>query len=176
VKANGTRGAVAVARITGCFGLRGHFKVRLMTRSADRLAGLKEVSLGSSPAENAPYRLEEVKVQGKNVLVKLEGVNDRSAAEPLVGSYLFIGEEGIAEPRQGSYYVHDIIGCKVFATDGTTVGDVADVYKLPAQDVWVVRRGDSLEMIPAVGEFIKEVDIEHRRIVIRLMEGLLSGS
>jgi len=176
VKGSRTRGAVAVARITGCFGLRGHFKVRLMTRSADRLAGLRNVSLGSSPAENTPYEVEEVKVQGRNVLMKLHGVSDRSSAEPLVGRYLFIDEEMIAEPKEGSYYVHDIIGSTVFATDGTMIGEIADVYKLPAQDVWVVRRGDALEMIPAVGEFIKEVDIEHRRVVIQPMEGLFGGS
>jgi len=108
--------------------------------------------------------------------MKLQGVSDRSSAEPLVGSYLFIDEEMVAEPKKGSYYVHDIIGSTVFATDGTIVGEIADVYKLPAQDVWVVKRGDALEMIPAVGEFIKKVDIEHRRIVIQPMEGLFGGS
>jgi 16S rRNA processing protein RimM len=147
-----------------------------MTRSAERLATLRKISLGSSPAENSPYEVEEVKVQGKYVLMKLQGVGDRTSAEPLVGSYLFIDEEMIAAPKEGSYYVHDIVGSTVFATDGTIIGEIADVYKLPAQDVWVVRRGETLEMIPAVAEFIKEVDIEHRRIVIQPIEGLFGGS
>ncbi len=53
------------------------------------------------------------------------------------------------------------------------VGILADVLKLPANDVWVVRSGEKEILIPAVKEFIESVDEARKRIVIHVIEGLL---
>jgi 16S rRNA processing protein RimM len=166
----------AVGRITGCHGLKGYLKIRLTTRSPDRLKGLGSVLLGESPGVCAPFEIEDVRTGGRNTLVKFSGVSDRTSAEPLVGRYLFVEEARSAKPGTGSYFIHDIIGCSVVTADGTIVGEVEEVYKFPAQDVWAVRRGTALEMIPAVKEFIQDVDLRHRKIVVRLIEGLLGGT
>lgn len=167
---------IAVARITGCFGLKGHVKVRLSTDSPARLRGLGKIFLGESAAECEPFEIESVEEGRRNTLVKFCGVNDRTSAERLVGRYLFIEEARSAKPGKGSYFVHDIIGCSVVTTEGTLIGEVENVYKFPGQDVWAIRRGSRSEMIPAVKEFIKDVDIRHRRIVVQPIEGLLEES
>jgi 16S rRNA processing protein RimM len=170
------RGFTAVARITGCFGLKGHLKLRLTTGSPARLKKLRKIFLGDSGESCEPVEIEEVKENSRSTLVKFRGVDDRTSAEPLVGRYLFV-EEGRAEkPKKGSYFVHDIIGCSVVTADGTLIGEVENVYKFPGQDVWAIRRGSRSEMIPAVKEFIKEVDLTHRRIVVQLIDGLLAGT
>jgi 16S rRNA processing protein RimM len=167
------RGLTALARITGCFGLKGHLKLRLSTGSPGRLKGLKEVFLGESAADCEPLEIEEVTAGLRNTLVKFRGVNDRTSAEPLVGRYLFVEESRTVKLKKGSYFVHDIIGCSVVTADGTLIGEVENVYKFPGQDVWAIRRGAASDMIPAVKEFIKEVDLAHRRIVVQLIDGLL---
>jgi 16S rRNA processing protein RimM len=161
-----------VARITGCFGIKGYLKVRLAAESAGRLKELGTVLLGKPGSECAPYEIEEVKEGGRNTLVKFRGVDDRTAAEPLSGLYLFVEETRRAKPKKGTYFIDDIIGCSVVTADGTVIGEIEDVHKFPGQDVWAVRRGTTIEMVPAVKEFIKDVDIKNRRIVVRPIEGL----
>lgn len=162
----------AVARITGCFGLKGYVKVRLTTQSADRLRSLGTILLGESEAECKPFEIEDVKT-GRSTLVKFSGVDDRTAAEPIVGRTLFVEESRKAKPKKGSYFVHDIIGCSVVTTEGTIIGEVENVYKFPGQDVWAIRQGSKSGMIPAVKEFIKDVDIKNKRIVVQAIEGLI---
>jgi 16S rRNA processing protein RimM len=166
----------ALAKITGCFGLKGHLKLRLTTGSPARLKRLGRIFLGDSEETCEPFEIEEVTAGLRNTLVKFRGVNDRTSAEPLVGRYLFIEETRTVKPKKGSYLVHDIIGCSVVTADGTLIGEIENVYKFPGQDVWAIRRGTRSGMIPAVKEFIKEVDLARRRIVVQLIDGLLDES
>ncbi len=150
-------------------------KVRLLAESPSRLKEAGRVLLGRSPDECSEYHIEEVQAGGKNVLVKFQEIGDRTGAGRLAGSYMFVEESRRAVPPKGSYLLDEIIGCTVTTADGTIVGTVEDVYKMPAQDVWVIRSGERTGMIPAVKEFIKSVDVARRRIVVELIEGMIGG-
>jgi 16S rRNA processing protein RimM len=158
--------------VVGCFGLAGYLKVQLSTHSAERLRKLAMVQLGSEASRTAGHRVEDVVIRPRSVCVKLSGINDRTSAEQCQGAFLFVAEEDLEAPEEGSFFVHDIIGCTVHATDGRALGTVEDVYKLPAQDVWAVRSEGKLMMVPAVKEFIAKVDTRKRIIIIRLIDGL----
>jgi 16S rRNA processing protein RimM len=164
-----------LAQVTGSFGLKGFVKVRLSTDSPARLKSAGRVLLGKSASSCREYHVEAVQSGGRNILVKFREVGDRTAAGLLSGSYIFVEESRRATPPKGSYLVDEIIGCTVTTADGSVVGTVEDVYKMPAQDVWVVRSGTKVGMIPAVKEFIKSVDIARRRIVVELIEGMIGG-
>jgi 16S rRNA processing protein RimM len=66
-----------------------------------------------------------------------------------------------------------MIGCSVEGEDGSNIGTLTDVLKLPANDVWVVRSGEKEILVPAVKEFVCSIDEAHKRIVIHVIEGLL---
>ena len=163
----------AVAKIIGCFGLKGYVKVQPDTHSLERLSQLKAIFLGVTDESPRPGVVEDVIVREPAVLMKLSGVDTKSAAETLVGNYIFIDEDELQLPKQGSYFTHDIIGCEMWSTDGRLLGIIEDVYKSWAQDLWAVRIGNKLQMIPAVKEFIRQVDIRHRKVVIQIIEGLI---
>jgi 16S rRNA processing protein RimM len=163
----------AVGKIVSGFGLKGFVKVQPSTQSPGRLKELREVFLGRSADDAIAYVVEDVILNNRGVFVKFLTVNDRTSSELLRGNFLFVDSHNVASPEAGSHFVHDVLGCTVTATDGRVLGVVEDIWKLPAQDVWVVRNGGKEHLIPAVGEFIQEVDTKNRRVVVRLIEGLI---
>jgi 16S rRNA processing protein RimM len=86
---------------------------------------------------------------------------------------VFVEDGQQVNPESGSFFVHEIIGLRAVGEDGSPLGIVTDVVSLPAGDLWVVRRGEKQVMIPAVREFLREVDIRAGQVVIHTIEGLL---
>lgn len=114
-------------------------------------------------------------ISGKPV-VKIEGYNSREQVSELTNEYLYIGSNDLGKLPEGSYYIFDLIGCRVTDINNRELGLVCDVLSYPANDVWVieVKNGEKV-LFPAVENFIDVVDIEKRRIVIRPPEGIFDS-
>jgi len=163
----------AVGKVTGCFGIKGFVKVQPSTHSPGRLKKLRSVYLGRSAEDAIRYEIEDVIFNSRGILIKFASLDDRTSAENIFGQFLFVGEDERAEPEKGSYFIHEIIGCEVWTQEERFVGTLEDVYRLPAQDLWAIRSGDKVYLIPAVKEFVLKVDIKKLRITVKLIEGLL---
>ena len=163
----------AVGKIVGCAGLKGHVKLRPETHDIERLKSLHSVYIGATAVEPKKDVVEEVIIRTSGVVLKIRSAQDRTSAEKLVGQFLFVDEQQVASLHEGSYFTHEIIGCEVWSTDEVRIGIIEDVYKMPGQDLWSVRSESAAHLIPAVREFIHEVDVKRRRIVVKLIDGLL---
>lgn len=164
---------IAVAKIVGCFGIQGFVKLLPLTHHPERLEDLREVEIGDPNGERTADSVEKVIRQHDRVLMKFKSVADRTAAEGCVGKYVFIDRDDAVAPERGSFFVHDIVGCEVWSTEGKYIGVVDNVYQQTAQDLWEVKNGAKAHLIPAVKEFIADVDVAKRRITVRLLEGLV---
>ena len=145
----------------------------MLTHSTPRLNKLRNIFIGISENTAVPAVVEEIVFNRNPALVKLQDVNDRTSAEKITGKFLFVDEQDVALPPKGSYFIHEIIGYEVWSETDEYIGILADVYKLPAQDVWVVEKDGKQFMIPAVKDFIKVVDAEKHKIIIMVIEGLI---
>ena len=163
----------AVGKIIGCFGVQGDLKVHPITHAPDRLTLLRDVALGYTQDEVLRIAVEHVEVRNRFVLMHFRNVDTKTDAEHLVGKYVFVDEKEIEAPANNAYFTHDIIGCEVYDTDHRHLGIVEDVYQMPAQDVWAIRCEEKVHMVPAVKEFIKEVRVRERKIIIQVIEGLI---
>ena len=72
----------------------------------------------------------------------------------------------------GVYQVRDLAGCRVVTTEGEDLGELFDVLPTGANDVFVVGRGTSEILIPALKTVVLRVDLENRVLTVRLPEGL----
>jgi 16S rRNA processing protein RimM len=168
----GTRQLTAVGSIVKAFGVKGDIVVRPLTDAAERFHALRRVWLGSVNDPASEVHIERVSVEKRGVRLKLKGVDRRTEAEKLRGKILFVEDAERLPLPEGRYFVHDVMGLRVRDETGADLGTVADVLRLPAQDVYLVRgpRGDI--MVPAVKQFVRAVDMENRTMTVRLIEGM----
>ena len=164
---------IAVGRITRGVGLKGELNVSLLTDSSERFDQLKTVWIGTDESLAGKHAVVDVRKTNSAVVLKLKDVDSRTAADGFRGQMVFVASKDAVAPKKGSYFIHDIIGMEVETETGEQIGIVQDVMQLPANDVWVVVKGDKEYLIPAIKDVIRSVDVQRRRVVIRPLEGLL---
>ena len=167
-----------IGRVVGAKGVIGELKVAPETDDPARFLELDSVFIGTDPETAEHFVIETAQIRpsrfGPTVILTLAGVASRAAAETLCKRRVFASEEDLPAPATGEYFLSDLIGLDVFDTDSVRIGRVEDVYDMPGHDVLVIRTDDGREaMIPAVPEFLKELDLESGRLVVSLIEGLL---
>ena len=96
---------------------------------------------------------------------KLEGVDDRNAAELLRGLDVAVTREDLGEAEEGEFYWVDLVGLAVVNLQGEALGQVEDLLRTGGSDVLVVR-GERERLIPFVADYVKSVDREARRITV----------
>ena len=109
-----------------------------------------------------------------NILLGLEGIDDRTAAEKARGREIFVTEDDLPELPEGQHYIRDLIGMEAVQEDGSHLGVVKDVIQNTAQDVFEVVTDEGKQvLIPSVPAFVLEINEETERITFRLIEGML---
>lgn len=155
---------VTVGSIVKAHGLAGEVVVHPMSDVAGRFDAGNDVFVAGEPMTIATCRPH----QGR-MLVRFEGVGDRTAAEALRGAT--IEATPLDTTAWDTYFVHELVG-SVVELDGLPLGEVEAVIELPAAaayDLLEVRRPDgSTWMLPAVDEFVEVVEdgASTRRIVL----------
>ncbi len=110
--------------------------------------------------------LAEGRKQGKKLVGRFEGIDDRDGAVALVGAEIAIRRSDLPEPDEAEFYWVDLIGLGVTNTDGESLGSVDRLIETGAHDVLVVQ-GDRERLIPFVtGEIVKDVDLDAGRILV----------
>jgi 16S rRNA processing protein RimM len=156
---------VRIAYIRRAQGLRGEVEVEPLTDDPGRIRPGLSVHTGSSVRE-----VETVRGGGKTQVVKLAGVDDRTGAERLRGKYLEVLSSEVQPLPDGSYYHWQLVGLHVVDVGGRSLGRLADVLEYPANDVYVVRSRGAEILVPALGEFVREIDVGAGRMVVDLPE------
>jgi 16S rRNA processing protein RimM len=160
---------LAVARILTSYGVHGEVRAAILTEFPQRFAGLQTVYLGE---EAQPYPLESSRLQRGQVILQLGGIDTPEQAAKLRGQLVQVPvAEAVALP-EGQYYLYQIVGLAVETTAGEPLGHVTEVLFTGANDVYVVRGERGELLVPAIEEVVKQVDLEHGRLVIEPLEGM----
>jgi 16S rRNA processing protein RimM len=118
-------------------------------------------------------QLEEFWPHKGLLVLKFAGVDSISEAETLVGAELQVPLEQRAQLDQGWSYVSDLVGCTVFDTDHE-IGTVDDVkFGAGEAPLLVVKQGARRYEIPYAEAYLKNVDLERKRIDMILPDGIL---
>lgn len=147
-----------------------------MTHSLHRFDNLTEVYVGKDEHTAAQKHIEAVKYARGTIMVKLSSIDTRNDSDNVINHYLFVDKQQVVPPPAGSYFIHDIIGCTVYA-ENSVCGTVVEIFTRShglAQDVWVVEGNGRALWIPAIKDFVEKVDLDRRCIVVRRIEELLS--
>ncbi|MFF9510328.1 ribosome maturation factor RimM [Streptomyces sp. NPDC014724] len=168
---------LVVARIGRAHGIKGEVTVEVRTDEPElRLA--PGAVLATEPAGAGPLTIETGRVHSGRLLLRFEGVRDRTAAEALRNT-LLIAEVDPAELPEDpeEFYDHQLMDLDVVLADGTGIGRITEITHLPSQDLFIVERPDGSEvMIPFVEEIVTEIDLAEQRAVINPPPGLIDES
>jgi 16S rRNA processing protein RimM len=158
--------AVSIGRILAPHGVHGELKVELLTDFPERFERGARVWLRGQPT-----RIEASRPQGRSVLLKLEGIADRAAADAVRGEELLLPQPKPL-PDEDVFYQHDIVGLAVETAAGEALGKVESIFSTGANDVFVVRGAQGELLLPAIEDVVKQIDLESGRVIVELLPGL----
>ncbi len=161
----------------GAHGLRGQLRVRIFGDGPGNLLCAPEVGLAGDAEEASPRWFEVASAaagrQGE-VRLGLAGVKDREQAEALKGKLVLGRPEGLEPLPPGEHYWYELVGCRVQDAEGREIGTVREIWETGAHDVLVVEdESGAQHLVPTAREFLREVDVDARRVVIEAIPGLL---
>lgn len=163
---------IAIGKIIKAHGVQGYLRAIPYSGLPDRFLHLKTVYIETG-YEMRGFILDDVQVQDQTSLLKLKGIETREAAASLLRKELWVPEDQQIDLPEDVYFIHDLIGLKVYDGEGEYLGELAEVLSNAGNDVYVVRKDLREILIPAVSEFVKEVNLRQRKIVVQLIDGML---
>ncbi len=163
-----------VGQIINTHGVRGEMKVYPLTDYKERFEELEYVYLEDSIAHKKIY-IDNVKYKNNIVILKVKGIESLNDAEKLKTKYIFIDRADSRKLPEDTFLVADLIGLKVYTEQNELIGTINDVIQSAGNDIYEIidyNNPSKKILIPAVGEFIKEVDLE-KGIIVNVIEGLI---
>ena len=162
-----------VGIITQTHGIKGEVKVFPTTDDVSRFKKLKEVIMDNG-RERLTFEIEGVKFFKQYAILKFKGYDSINDIEKYKSAKLYIKREQAVKLKKDEYFIADLIDMEVVTEDGEYFGRIKDVLVTGANDVYIVEREDGSEvLLPAIKQCVKSVDLEHGRITVHIMDGLI---
>lgn len=168
-------GFLSIGKVVGIHGVKGNLKILSYAESRDIFTAERSFLFLDSTGKENRYTIRWAKPHQKLMLINLKEIGTRTAAEETVGSRILIERSELPDLEEGTYYWTDIMGLAVFsADDDACLGWVESIIPTGGNDVYVIRHEAGEFLVPAIDDVVTEIDLENRRMTIRLIEGLTS--
>ena len=152
-------------KIINTFGVRGEVKLDPWCDSAEFLKPLKTLYI-----DGAPRAVASSRVHKGMLIVRFADVEDVNGAMLLKNKIVYFARSDVHLPK-GRHFVADLLGAVVVDEQGAEIGRLTEVLDMPAGQVYVVQ-GETEHTIPAVPEFILDIDADGKVIRVHLIEGM----
>jgi len=166
-----------VGKIVNTHGIRGEVRVISSTDfPEERYAVGNKLSLFMDKSKTPLVLTVASHRQHKNFdLLTFEGYLTIEMVQGFRDGILKVSENQLSDLEGDEYYFHEIMGCTVFDQDGQVIGVVTDILQTGANDVWTVtpEKGKA-HYIPYIEDVVKEIDVDEKKIIIDVLDGLLS--
>ena len=161
---------IKIGRIVNAVALRGEVKVYNYSDYKERYEEIETIIV-----DEKEYEIEKVRYQQNMVILKLSGIDDRNASEAMKNKDVYITEGDLRELPEDTFYIRDLVGLDIVDIEtGRQLGTLKDVLQNSAQDIYQIElTGGGMGMIPAVSEFVKEINMEKGFIKVKLIEGMI---
>lgn len=162
-----------IGQIVNTNGLKGLVTVNPFTDDITRFEDLETVYI-LYHNELIKMTIEDVKYKKNQVLLKFKGIDTIEEAEKYRECYIKIDRKDAVKLPKDTYFIADLLGLEVFTSDNKFLGKIDDVFQTGSNDVYVVKdeKGKQI-LLPAISDVVKKVDLENKKIIIELIEGLI---
>lgn len=158
-----------LGKIVNAHGIKGTIKVYPYTEHLEQFIPGQVLYLGE---DHQAFVLESSRVQKNILYLKLKEINTRTEADNLKDWILSIESKKRRDLKENEYFIEDLIGFDVFDEEMQKIGQLKDVIRGAANDVFLVSDGKTVWNIPVVKAFVLEVNQEDQFIRVHLIEGM----
>ncbi len=166
---------VAVGKVLSPHGVGGQVKVYPYSDFPERVTLLKEVDLVSESGRES-ITVEKGVLYGRFWLIKFAGINSREEVAKLCGNLIVIARDDRLPLPEDSFYHDQLVGLEIYDTSGAFIGEIIDIITTGGHDLFLVEQKDNANrqvLIPAVKQFIIEVNPNKKTVIVELPDGLL---
>lgn len=161
----------AIGKIINTHGINGEVKIYPYTDDAERFSVLKQAYIGDTKIK---VNLSTVKYHKGLPLVKFKEYNNINDVLKFKEQIIYVDDENRVILPENHYFIYDLIECQVYDMDNNYIGKIVEVMQGASNDIYVVKDDKNKEyLIPAVKEFIKEVNIDKKTVIINPIEGMI---
>ena len=161
---------IECGKIINTHGVKGALKLESWCNTPEDLAALERLFI-SQPGGMKEYAVKHTAIFKQFVIAELEGIDDIDTALSYKNKIVYASREDF-ELEEGDYFIADLIGLPVTdVNSGKVYGKLKEVINRGASDIYVITTEDGERMMPAVEEFVKEVNLE-KGIFISPIEGM----
>lgn len=175
---------IVIGKVSKSFGVKGYLKIIPLTDFPERFKELEDIHLyseksgkyNSSGSNEFRFKVEDTEVLNEFIKLKLEEVNDKDSADKLRDYLVTIPIDERIERDTGEHYYYELIGCEVWDQD-KLIGNVKVIEDFGGGDLFNVElvEGGRNVYIPYRDEFVERIDLESRKIFVKLIDGLIEA-
>ncbi len=163
---------VTIGKIEKPFGLYGEVRVRSLSDVPGRFETLSRAVLRLTSGQVLATAVKRVRPSGGSYIIGFEALTTPEQAAAFRGGLIQIPRSESPALPEGQYYEYELIGMQVKTELGESLGTLEEVWELPANHVFVVRRQGREVLIPATKDVVASVNVADRIMTIRPIGGL----
>lgn len=154
---------IVLGKITSVHGVRGEVKIYSFTDPIDNLLDYSHWTL-KRDGEVRQMDLVSGRLQGKVLVARLKGLDDREVARELAGFEICIPRAQLPNLDDGEFYWHQLVGLKVIDTQGQLFGRIDHLLETGSNDVIVVKPcpgslDDRERLLPYTEQCVQRIDL-----------------
>lgn len=154
-------------------GLAGLLRIHSYAESGDSFLASRTIFLQNRSGEWREDEVLSVRPHKGAFLMKLKGLSTIEEAEKVRGASIYVEKSGLEQKEQDEFFWHEIIGMGVYLKTGAYIGEIENILSTGSNDIYVVRKGESEVLLPAVHGVVEEIDLPGGKMIISDVEGLL---
>jgi len=164
---------IVIGKVVSTQGNKGEVNILPLTNSIDRFKNLDSVFLRNKNSQTI-LNIEKIRIKKDTVIIKLKNIENIEEAKMIVGSFLEVERKNAVKLPKDTYFIFEIIGLEVYTENNIFLGKVENVISTGNNDVYIVKGENKKELfIPAIREVVKNVNLEKKRITIKMVDGLI---
>jgi len=168
---------IEIGRISKPHGLKGDVKVCPASSNYSVFRESSDVYLPPEGKVRQKLHIFRVRAQGRYLVLHFRGLDVLEDVEPLRGKMISLPEGDFPPLPEGECYQFQIIGMEVLTESGEQLGTVQDIIETGGNDVYeVARENGTTLLIPATGDVIKRMRPQEKKMIIRVIDGLLDAN
>ncbi|WP_223066745.1 ribosome maturation factor RimM [Paenibacillus caui] len=167
---------LSVGKIVNTHGIRGELKVLASTDFPDiRFAdGNQLIFADPVSGQQVHATVQSSRPSKGTYIIKFKEYGNINEVEKYKGWELKVTKDQRVELPENEYYFHEIIGCRVLTEADEDLGEITEILRPGANDVWVVRMNNGKQLLlPVIDDVVLDVDVKSKMVKVHLMEGLL---